>query len=171
MVVNFYIRKPRTRLQIRAFAGQIDPKGQVPLWFVFEKTGRLYRQQLFCATKVHSVSGARGIGRVSTSDCKHVKKKSCYRLRLPLITSNQPSVEIPGLRSPVRVGTSYEIVEKPHLVFLRPISGVVLPFARKRSSIVDQMAKPFFFPSHEEIYSEAFSTISIVRLNRTSDFR
>ena len=57
-----------------------------------------------------------------------------------------------------QVTTTQEIVEKAHLTFLTPLSGVVSPFLGKRSSIVDRMVKPLFFASHKEICSEAFST-------------
>ena len=55
-----------------------------------------------------------------------------------------------------------EIVQKAHLIFLTPLSGVVSPFLGKRSSIVDRMVKPLFFASHKEICSEAFSTDSLI---------
>jgi len=58
--------------------------------------------------------------------------------------------------------TRVEIVEKAHLIFLTPLSGVVSPFLGKRSSIVDRMVKPLFFASHKEICSEAFSTDSLL---------
>ena len=56
----------------------------------------------------------------------------------------------------------YEIVEKVHLRFFRPISGVVSLFPGKRSSIVDRITKRLFIASYKEISSEAFSTVSIV---------
>ena len=55
-----------------------------------------------------------------------------------------------------------EPVEKLRLIFLASFSGVSLPYPSKRSSIVDRIMKPLFLASHKEIYSEAFSTVSIV---------
>ena len=62
-----------------------------------------------------------------------------------------------------------ESVEKVQLIFLTSFSGVSLPYSSKRSSIVDQIAKPLLLASYGEICPEAFSTDSNAarRVDRT----
>jgi hypothetical protein len=64
------------------------------------------------------------------------------------------------------VTNSQEIVEKAHLTFLTPLSGVIPAFLGNRSPIVERMVKPLFFAFHKETCSRTFSTDSDVRYRR-----